>query len=292
MKNKNKKEDKGLYIFNEHINNRYYVPTFRAVGKIDSKNGWEYLEHIHTSFEIVYIIKGSLFFWCNDEKIKVSKGQIYFIRPNQRHKELTNGDVEFIYLRFKYANTNGKNYDFFPEEFEVSNQVINKDGDECREIVTLMEKILYESTNKELFYKEIVIANISELIWLISRKYKLLEKSNNCNSGEQNLIVNNAINFIENNINKKIKMDDITKHCNVSSGYLSRLFKDATGVSILKYADDIKMKRAADMLFNEDFTIKEVAYTFGYSDSLYFSKRFKKWYGISPSDYKNNKEIS
>ncbi|WP_312729295.1 helix-turn-helix transcriptional regulator, partial [Enterococcus sp.] len=68
-----------------------------------------------------------------------------------------------------------------------------------------------------------------------------------------------------------------------SPTYLSKIFKEATGVSPINYLIEIRLKRAKDMLKNDNLTIKEVASAVGYQDAYHFSKSFKKLYGVSPS---------
>jgi transcriptional regulator GlxA family with amidase domain len=69
----------------------------------------------------------------------------------------------------------------------------------------------------------------------------------------------------------------------LSPTYISNFLKQATGVSPINYLIEIRLKRAKDMLKNDNLTIKEVASAVGYQDAYHFSKSFKKLYGVSPS---------
>ena len=69
----------------------------------------------------------------------------------------------------------------------------------------------------------------------------------------------------------------------VSPAHLSKIFKEATGLSPIHYLIHVRLKHAKELLKQEEWTIKEVAQAVGYQDAYHFSKLFKKYYGTAPS---------
>ncbi len=65
----------------------------------------------------------------------------------------------------------------------------------------------------------------------------------------------------------------------------SRAFKDYCGQSFIAYLNSIRLKKAVD-LFRNELTMKEIAYYVGYRSVEYFSRVFKKVYGMSPGEYR------
>ncbi len=72
----------------------------------------------------------------------------------------------------------------------------------------------------------------------------------------------------------------------VSNGRFLHLFKDATGMSPGAYMMQLRLAKAADELLASDRTVAEIAYEVGFRDPLYFSRRFKQQYGISPEHFR------
>lgn len=68
--------------------------------------------------------------------------------------------------------------------------------------------------------------------------------------------------------------------------YFSHVFKRDTGVSPGRYLFEYRMKKAAELLSSKNYTVSVVAASVGYGDVFTFSRSFKKYYGISPSEYK------
>lgn len=79
---------------------------------------------------------------------------------------------------------------------------------------------------------------------------------------------------------------EISKNHNISTSYLLHLFKKETGKTIYGYLEDIRLSRAVELLMDDYLSISEIANLVGYGDNNYFSRIFKRKYGVSPSAYK------
>ena len=97
--------------------------------------------------------------------------------------------------------------------------------------------------------------------------------------------VDQAIFFMQENLNKCIKIQDIALHVNLSESHLSKIFKNRTGSSPIDYYINLKMQEAIRLLTNKSLRIKEVAFILGYEDPFYFSRLFKKHIGTSPGAF-------
>ena len=88
---------------------------------------------------------------------------------------------------------------------------------------------------------------------------------------------------------KKMSLDEISAHVGLNREYLSRLFRAETGTSLFQYITEVRMRKAAELLAaNKDILIKEVALDVGIDDPYFFSKKFKTFYGISPTSFYEN----
>ena len=76
---------------------------------------------------------------------------------------------------------------------------------------------------------------------------------------------------------------------NVTPSHLSNLFKKETGNNFSSYLTDVRMQAAGKLLKSPDMLIYEVAEKTGYSNGGYFGKAFKKYWGVSPEEYKKEK---
>ncbi len=90
--------------------------------------------------------------------------------------------------------------------------------------------------------------------------------------------------------NPSLSLAVIAANFNMNASYLSRFFRQTTGVPISKYIIDFRMNKAVSLLKRRDLSIKYVAISVGYSDPLYFSREFNRLYRISPSAYRKEVE--
>ena len=99
-------------------------------------------------------------------------------------------------------------------------------------------------------------------------------------------IVNSAIAYVKDNIDDPILISDIANRFNYSSSHFLALFKKKTGYTPTHYFNLMKIQKACQYLSFTALSIKEIAFSLGYNDPLYFSRLFKKTIGVSPLTYK------
>ena len=92
------------------------------------------------------------------------------------------------------------------------------------------------------------------------------------------------INFIKNNYQDKISISDLSKKLAYSESMLNRKFKKEVHITFNEYLNRYRINKAIELLKNSDYNITEISYMCGYSSAKYFSRVFKKYLGISPSD--------
>ncbi|NLL78222.1 MAG: AraC family transcriptional regulator [Clostridiales bacterium] len=92
--------------------------------------------------------------------------------------------------------------------------------------------------------------------------------------------------YIENNYCTNIKITMFAEKYFFSIEYLTKLFKSKYGYSIYEYVLKLRMERARELLAKEENKIIDIAQRLGYADNHYFSKAFRNYFGISPTQYR------
>ena len=94
-------------------------------------------------------------------------------------------------------------------------------------------------------------------------------------------------NYIAEHIHINISLDELSRVCNLSKEYLSRLFKKETGLTIKKYALDKKLEAAGYLLINTNKSVQEISAFLGFSSHGRFSGYFHAKYGVTPKEYRD-----
>lgn len=107
------------------------------------------------------------------------------------------------------------------------------------------------------------------------------------NSIKRYSILKNIFIYIDDHIHEEINLSSIVKSCNISQGYLSRIFREQFGISVTEYLHMKKIHLAKTYFYFNKDSIVDVAFKLGYNESSYFSKVFKKYENMTVKEYKN-----
>lgn len=98
--------------------------------------------------------------------------------------------------------------------------------------------------------------------------------------------IDSAILYMQNRLNEDISLNELSALYNYSTSRFSNLFKQKTGYAPIDYFIQMKMQKATQQLDFTDQSVKEIAFSMGFDDPHYFSRRFTKVIGMSPTQYR------
>lgn len=171
----------------------------------------------------------------------------------QQHKYMA---VSFITLATRYAIQGGLNEDV---AYRFSDDFIMKTD---------------RAKTKAAVYAAIVDGAI-ELTNKVSNEQKRLSYSPH---------IRKCVAYINKNLGKKLTVNSVAEHCNLSPDYLSHLFKTEMGVNLSSYINHQKLELSQTLLW-EGYDNEKICYTLGFSSQSHFISSFKKEYGITPGEY-------
>lgn len=96
--------------------------------------------------------------------------------------------------------------------------------------------------------------------------------------------VEKAKKYMKENFSKDISLEDVSMKVDISPYYFSKLFKEEEGSNFIEYLTKLRMDEAIKLLRETDLSMKEICAQVGYSDPNYFSRNFKKYTGITPTE--------
>lgn len=129
------------------------------------------------------------------------------------------------------------------------------------------------------------IRQLSDLQLRMLRDY--CEAVNNISLKDYCYIVRNAIKFIRNHLDQDLSLETIAQFIHVDSYKLSRLFKKETGQSLTDFINNQRINESLHLLDDRNLSITTIAQMIGFNDSNYFTKVFKKFKGVTPTQFRN-----
>ncbi len=122
--------------------------------------------------------------------------------------------------------------------------------------------------------------------WFLDRVRETGREIEMSSEKETNSVIGRAKAFIAENYSGDITLDETSRQVDISPYYFSKLFKQETGQNFIEYLTEIRLKKAKELLGHSELSIKEICVRCGYSDPNYFSRIFKKYEGVTPSEFR------
>ncbi|UII75011.1 AraC family transcriptional regulator [Flagellimonas sp. HMM57] len=257
-----------------------------------------------TNLTIRYFKEGTGEYFFKNKRIKVEDNKFLITNPNDGWEYINekNGHVDI--LSFAVCNDTLNQFNFYLKKDTVD-KLDSPDG-KIHENPFFIEKMLnvnhyssgrllqyiYDLSNQGTFKYTCPFELTVEILNTIFDEQRLGNKISNSIDVKkestkqevlQRLLV--AYEFIHDNINRPISIDELSNVCSLSKFHLYDSFKKAFGKTPHQYVNRLKIARAKLLLQNNHLSVSEVSETLGFSDLSVFSKVFKKAYGNPPSHY-------
>lgn len=174
------------------------------------------------------------------------------------------GDIQ--YTRFVY--------------FQICNNLV-------RNVLDMGGRLPKELNEKDIFKAVFGVDSIQDLVEMAEEIVDVCTADFNREEKVYSFNVEKAVSFISENYMRDLSLDDVANAVFLSSGYLSIIFKDETGYTVLEYITYIRMQKAKDLVLQMPaLKVKDIAEQLGYNNVQSFIRYFKKYYGETPMAFR------
>lgn len=240
---------------------------------------YTHILHSHPFVEIFYVLDGEGFFRKDEDKIHIKKGDLMVINPGTRHCEYSsqNSPLEFFVFAFTdiYFEKNEEKTEYILINREHDNSMMEDAGG-------LFEKIYRELCDEKGYYLNMIRNYFEQLIIAISREPGI-ELRHTHNNVSQSVAI--CLNHIENNLDKKITLDELSAVACINKYTLIKQFKKEIGQTPLNCVADLKIKKAIEMIYFGDDSVEQIAEKLGFINITHFYQMFKRVTGRTPMSY-------
>lgn len=251
------------------------------LGFVKAEKGYKYSYSNFPFYRLVYTIAGQATLITQDKQHEMTNGTICGFEPNNTDTICVNSNAtwEHYYLHFT-----GKNAGELFRQTKLNTRRIIRTSDPPRMHHYFEDMMDSERSKLELAH----VINVHILGTLLSKLVNdacIHTEDNSMASRESYLMCREYINA---NFSKIRSLEDISENCNLSKPHICYLFNQHAKISPMAYVTKLKMNKAAILLLQTYLSIKQISRVLSFDDQYYFSRLFRKYYGISPKYYRNS----
>lgn len=233
-----------------------------------------------------YIISGTGTLMADNAKgetitYSIKSGQGFLLFPGQVATYYADYNLPWKYVWIEFDGLRVKEA-LNLTEFSVDTPVYHSRARALRE--QMMNEMLYISQHA----KESPFHLIGHLYLFFdyltqsSKSAKLVQSSK-----MSDYYIKEAINYIEQNFQNNITIEDIAAVCGINRSYFGKIFRKSIGRSPQEFLMNYRMAKATELLKLTSLSIADIGSAVGYENQLHFSRAFKTIYGISPREWRN-----
>lgn len=230
-----------------------------------------------------YVVSGKGRFQCLGNDYELKHGDAFFIFPGELVRYVSNPNDPW---RYRWVAFKGDQVDSMLTRLGISNYrpVLHSEGKP--RVATLLHQMA-QTLHRGLPNCDLQTSGYMRLLlaeFVSETPTRDTQRNAPIPDGKQQ--VNQAIRWLTLQYSQPISIEQMAQTLGYHRTHLSKLFKQDTGMSPMEFLHNIRMERAK-LLLLEVLTIEQVASSVGFTDALYFSKQFKKFTSMSPTEYRN-----
>lgn len=248
--------------------------------------------HWHTEFELVYVETGTVYFGISDKQFALSEGQGVFINSKILHRYFSQGKAivpNFVLMPVFIAAQDSLIYQKYVLPIMASPmdyQIFSQDIPWQAEVLSLMREMM--AAQEKASDVELVNSYLIQKIWHILYQNTDIEhmgkKENYSASSQARLQL--MMQYIHQDFAYNISLSDIADQAKVSKSTALNLFQRYLGISPVTYLVNYRLQEAAKLLASTEKKVTVISKDTGFDSVDYFCKAFKKYYKLTPTEYR------
>lgn len=248
---------------------------------VNHKSNW-FESGSKVQYDLWIMLQGTSIIKMNREEYCVESGEMFLFYPDVRYEAYTTDkQVSFLYSHFDFIiGNNGRILDEFNFDGRLPDAMDYVD--EKEKFIGNFEKYRRKEALSAFLHKGYFESLLAKII-----EYQSIHKAPR--TLKKNMRIGKllpAIDYIYKHLNQSMSIRELSIQCNMSEKYFITIFKEAFGITPGTYIVQVKMNKALEYLYEQCYSIKEIAYLLGYTDQYTFSKAFKKYHKVPPTRYK------
>ncbi len=256
-------------------------------------------QHSHIYFEITLVEDGGGTYTVGEREYSMNKGDLFVFASNEHHciTNVAQGGLKLVNLHFEPRYLWGNSADSLSEESinlcfshnkDFENLICEDRAERLRGFIT---KIKEELICQEKEYSLTVKSLLNLFLVALVRDFNYADKSVSL-SREGLHSIRRVIKYIDQNLSGELTLSDLAQLAQMSPNYFSTFFHNISGITLWDYINSRRIDMATHLILEDnDRNMLDIALLCGFNNTANFNKIFKKFTGLTPSQYRHSGDI-
>lgn len=278
----------------------FYIPEIVTIHYYELDKSFVFDGEQHDFWEMVYVDKGAVEIRADDKTLALNQGEILFHKPHEFHAiKALRSNPNFFVISFVCRSPAMRLFEGYRAALSQSlRPFVSSIIAEARNSfhipkndVTLLK--LRRRSQAKVGGEQLIKTYLEQLLILLARA--VLEQQENSVSPVRESMETQLIatikSYIQNNLAKKITMEELAGVTGYSTSYISRVFRQQCGTTIGRYITAKKISCAKELIRNHTYNFAQISDMLGFDTPQYFASTFKKETDMTPSEFKRSLDI-
>ncbi|HBP38993.1 MAG TPA: AraC family transcriptional regulator [Clostridiales bacterium] len=250
------------------------------------------VNHWHDSYEIYYLLSGERCYFIKNQTYRLTRGSLVLIQPQELHRTLAAAGVgcwERILINFRpdfLIAAHPERIAWLSELFRRPYRLLQFSLKEQTAAEEILMQMLHEASQQETGFLEMLAAHLVRLLLLAVRQKPSGPEAPDSRDTWQNNRAAPIVSYLNEHYPEALSLAGLAQRFHLSDGYLCKIFRAATGFTVIEYLNQVRIREAQNLLRQTPDSVLEIAGRVGFGNVSHFGRIFKEITGTPPVSYR------
>ncbi len=275
---------------NEIVFNNTSLPVLNGFDLCAASEPFYHADRV-TDFNIlIYVTEGEIYVTEGDTDYTISEGELLFLKSGVHHfgkQEIRKG-TRWYFAHFYFREKEGLplftpdsspfiQYEAVKYRCVLPKKICGLSGTEIEKRIAELNEYFHSADSMKKWYINMRLWELFSLLLFYGEKeHKPLSLSDK------------ICTYLNEHYNRQFSAKELEKHFYLSYKYMAFVFRKEKGTTMQQYHNEVRMNSAQSLLKSTLMSVGEISRMLGFSDMLYFSRCFRQFSGVSPTEYRKN----
>lgn len=244
--------------------------------------------HWHKEMELIFLLKGNISIEMKHKIYKIYEKDLFLINRFDIHSIIPN-EKENVMLVLQFDPIFFDQYcpEFSTYYYETNKAFEDKSNPFYNKVSSNLAEIMISIIKLKTGYKLKALECIIEIILILIEHFRTEKQNINNNESHKQERISETLNFIEDNYSNDLTLTLLAKKLMLNPNYVSQIFKDTFGITFTEYVNKFRINKSLNTLLTSNKSIIDISIEYGFNDHKAYSRVFKKYYNVTPTEYRS-----